>query len=313
MLSYEVSPPWAMMPTNLAKLFAPQGSDYERSRRRLLPRPPGPHLPGLESLDGAGRFREDVWQREGGGGGRTRVLADGGVFEKAGVNFSDVFGEMSEEFAKQVPGEGRDVHRRRRLAGAAPAQPDGADRPRQLPLPHQGRQAVVRRRRRPDAVLPLSARTWSTSTGPGRTSATGTPASSITRRLKKGCDEYFYLPHRDEARGVGGIFFDYLEGDLEHDVRLRPRRRRRVPRRLRADRRAAARTSRTPTAQQAVPGVPPRPLRRVQPGLRPRHGVRPEDRRADRVDPDVAAAPVVRWLYDYRPAPGSPRRNCTSL
>src|SRR5947209_12167254 len=62
---------------------------------------------GLEEIDGGGRFREDLWQREGGGGGRTRVLADGGLFEKAGVNFSEVFGEMSPEFAAQVPGEGR--------------------------------------------------------------------------------------------------------------------------------------------------------------------------------------------------------------
>src|SRR5205085_2825688 len=65
---------------------------------------------GLEELDGTGRFREDSWQREGGGGGRTRVLADGRLFEKAGVNFSEVFGEMSEEFATQVPGEGREFY-----------------------------------------------------------------------------------------------------------------------------------------------------------------------------------------------------------
>src|SRR5262245_33048724 len=55
----------------------------------------------LEEIDGSARFREDIWQRAGGGGGRTRVLIDGGVFEKAGVNFSDVFGEMSEEFSAQ--------------------------------------------------------------------------------------------------------------------------------------------------------------------------------------------------------------------
>ena len=61
----------------------------------------------LEALDGS-RFQEDSWQREGGGGGRSRVLLDGGVFEKAGVNVSDVHGQMSDEFAKQVPGEGRD-------------------------------------------------------------------------------------------------------------------------------------------------------------------------------------------------------------
>src|SRR5262245_37989138 len=61
----------------------------------------------LEQLDGT-RFREDAWARPGGGGGRSRVLAEGGVFEKAGVNYSDVHGELSEEFAKQIPGEGRE-------------------------------------------------------------------------------------------------------------------------------------------------------------------------------------------------------------
>src|SRR5262245_17124129 len=62
---------------------------------------------GLEKLDGQ-RFHEDRWDRPGGGGGRSRVLMEGGVFEKAGVNFSDVHGEFSEEFARQIPGEGRD-------------------------------------------------------------------------------------------------------------------------------------------------------------------------------------------------------------
>src|ERR1700756_5705417 len=62
---------------------------------------------GLEALDGR-RFQEDHWERPGGGGGRSRVLFEGGVFEKAGVNFSDVHGEFSEEFARQIPGEGRD-------------------------------------------------------------------------------------------------------------------------------------------------------------------------------------------------------------
>src|SRR5262245_9693589 len=62
----------------------------------------------LEELDGRERFREDRWQRPGGGGGRTRVLQEGGVFEKAGVNFSNVAGQLSEEFAGQVPGDGRD-------------------------------------------------------------------------------------------------------------------------------------------------------------------------------------------------------------
>ena len=61
---------------------------------------------GLEELDGR-RFHEDLWKYDSGqGGGRTRVLEKGGVFEKAGVNFSDVHGEFPEDFAKTMPGDG---------------------------------------------------------------------------------------------------------------------------------------------------------------------------------------------------------------
>src|SRR5437879_10271527 len=62
----------------------------------------------LEQLDGKAQFREDAWQRDGGGGGRTRVLADGAVFEKAGVNVSEVYGKLSPEFAANIPGEGEE-------------------------------------------------------------------------------------------------------------------------------------------------------------------------------------------------------------
>src|SRR5438046_2746683 len=62
----------------------------------------------VETSDAHSHFREDSWQREGGGGGRSRVLTDGGVFEKAGVNFSEVHGQLSPEFAGQLPGEGWD-------------------------------------------------------------------------------------------------------------------------------------------------------------------------------------------------------------
>src|SRR2546428_13827357 len=56
----------------------------------------------IEELDG-GRFREDAWERAGGGGGRTRILEEGKVFEKAGVNFSSVNGNLPEEFAAKIP------------------------------------------------------------------------------------------------------------------------------------------------------------------------------------------------------------------
>ena len=89
----------------------------------------------LETIDGRARFREDAWTRPGGGGGRSRVLEGGALFEKAGVNFSDVHGELSAgDRALACPA--------RAAPSAPPASrssctraPDGADGPRQLPLP----------------------------------------------------------------------------------------------------------------------------------------------------------------------------------
>ena len=63
---------------------------------------------GLANTDGGPGFRVDTWSREGGGGGRTMILQDGPVFEKGGVNVSCVYGQLSESFAQQLPGEGRD-------------------------------------------------------------------------------------------------------------------------------------------------------------------------------------------------------------
>jgi coproporphyrinogen III oxidase len=166
----------------------------------------------LEALDETARFRQDDWQREGGGGGRTRVLAEGGVFEKAGVNFSDVHGELSEEFARQIPGEGRafratgislvlhprspmvpTVHANLRFISKGDKEwfGGGCDLTPYYPY----REDVVHFHRVWKAVCEAHAEVVD------------------YRRLKKWCDEYFFLPHRNEARGVGGIFFDYLEGE----------------------------------------------------------------------------------------------------
>ncbi|MHB1422859.1 MAG: oxygen-dependent coproporphyrinogen oxidase [Gemmataceae bacterium] len=168
----------------------------------------------LEELDGRARFREDSWLRAGGGGGRSRVLTGGAVFEKAGVNFSDVHGQMSEEFASQVPGEGRDftacgislvlhpcnpmvptVHANFRFLTKGERQwfGGGADLTPYYPYRedvvhfHKVWQAVCKRY---EPIVNYA-------------------------HMKKWCDDYFFLPHRGEARGVGGIFFDYLDKDLE--------------------------------------------------------------------------------------------------
>jgi len=168
----------------------------------------------LEALDGTGKFREDLWQREGGGGGRTRVLAGGAVFEKAGVNFSDVFGEMSDEFARQVPGEGRAFTACGISLVLHPASP-------MIPTVHANFRFLTKGQRqwfgggadltpyypyREDVIH--FHRTWR--------DVCHRHANVIDHaHLKKWCDDYFYLAHRGEPRGVGGIFFDNLEGDLD--------------------------------------------------------------------------------------------------
>jgi coproporphyrinogen III oxidase len=169
---------------------------------------------GLAEADGKAGFQEDTWQRPGGGGGRSRVMVDGGVFEKAGVNFSEVHGQMPPEFAKQIPGEGLEftasgvslvlhprnpfvptVHANFRFLtkGAKQWFGGGADLTPYYPF----REDVIHFHKVWKQVCERH------------------PAPVDYRRFKKECDEYFFLPHRNEARGVGGIFFDYLEGDFE--------------------------------------------------------------------------------------------------
>jgi coproporphyrinogen III oxidase len=168
----------------------------------------------LENLDGGNRFREDVWNRDGGGGGRTRILAEGNVFEKAGVNFSDVHGEMSPEFAKQIPGEGREFRATGISLVLHPRSP-------LVPTVHANFRFLTKGERRwfgggadltpyypwrEDAVH--FHRVWK--------DVCERHAPFVDyQRFKRWCDEYFFLPHRGEARGIGGIFFDNLEGDVE--------------------------------------------------------------------------------------------------
>jgi len=172
---------------------------------------------GLERADGAGRFREDRWDRPGGGGGRSRVIADGALFEKGGVNFSEVFGEMDPNFAKQLPGAGTAftaagvslvIHPRSPLVPTVHANfrfltkgdrawfGGGADLTPYYPV----KEDVVHFHRVWKGVCEAYA-----------------PLVDY-RKMKRDCDEYFYLPHRGEARGVGGIFFDYFDGGGDLDA-----------------------------------------------------------------------------------------------
>lgn len=169
----------------------------------------------LERLDGEAKFREDNWSREGGGGGRTRVIESGALFEKGGVNFSEVFGEFDEPFAKRLPlGDGTQFFATGVSLVLHPANPF-------VPTVHANFRYLER--------------------GRGRWFGGGTDLTpyypyledvlhfhrtlkaacddfdpQFYPRFKKWCDEYFFLKHRNESRGVGGLFFDYLTGsDVE--------------------------------------------------------------------------------------------------
>ncbi|MCE4373661.1 oxygen-dependent coproporphyrinogen oxidase [Xanthomonas hortorum] len=176
----------------------------------------------VEAIDGSARFAEDLWQREEGGGGRTRILRDGAVFEQAGIGFSDVSGSRLPPSAS--------AHRPE-LAGATwracgvslvfhPNNPH-------IPTTH----ANVRyfRAERDGEVVAA----WF---GGGfdltpfypvdedvlhwhRTAQALCAPFGEERYVahKRWCDEYFFLRHRNETRGVGGLFFDDLDKDFERD------------------------------------------------------------------------------------------------
>jgi len=167
----------------------------------------------IEELDGT-RFREDQWERKGGGGGRTRVLEDGRVFEKAGVNFSSVHGNLPEEFAAKIPrGSGTAFFASGVSLVFHPRSP-------MVPAVH----ANFRYLEKGDAQW-FGGGTDLTPCYPYAEDAKHfhqTIRQACDRhdpdfypRFKKWCDEYFTLKHRGEMRGVGGIFFDYLEGDRD--------------------------------------------------------------------------------------------------
>jgi coproporphyrinogen III oxidase len=167
----------------------------------------------IEEIDGS-RFREDTWSREGGGGGRTRVLENGNVFEKAGVNFSAVHGNLPAEFAAKIPlGSGTEFFATGVSLVFHPRSP-------MVPIVH----ANFRFLEKGDASW-FGGGMDLTPCYPYAEDATHfhrTIKATCDRhdllfypKFKKWCDEYFYLKHRGEMRGVGGLFFDYLKDDAE--------------------------------------------------------------------------------------------------
>ncbi|MEA9752083.1 oxygen-dependent coproporphyrinogen oxidase [Xanthomonas campestris pv. raphani] len=176
----------------------------------------------VEAIDGKARFAEDLWQRAEGGGGRTRILRDGAVFEQAGIGFSDVSG------ARLPPSAS--AHRPE-LAGATwracgvslvfhphnPHIPTTHANVRYFRAEHDGEMVAAwfggGFDLTPFYPVDEDVMHWHR-TAQALCAPFGEERYAAHKRW---CDEYFFLRHRNETRGVGGLFFDDLGQDFERD------------------------------------------------------------------------------------------------
>jgi len=175
----------------------------------------------LQQVDAKAAFEVDTWQREAGGGGRSMVLREGGVFEQAGVNYSEVYGSKLPASASAHRPElaGRQF---RAMGVSLVIHPDNP----YIPTSHANVRFFVAEKPGEDPIwwfgggfdltpyygFKSDCEHWH------RVARQACDAFGPTRYAdyKKWCDDYFYLKHRNEARGIGGLFFDDLnEPDFE--------------------------------------------------------------------------------------------------
>tara|TARA_B100000405_G_scaffold150341_1_gene105126 strand:- start:461 stop:1285 length:825 start_codon:yes stop_codon:yes gene_type:complete len=173
----------------------------------------------IEELEGKTKFKSKNWQRnkkKDEGGGEYRILENGKTFEKVGVNFSEVYGKFSEKFKNRIPGTKKDSS-----------------------FWASGISVVMHMKNPHVPAMHFNTRYIYTSYGWFGGGIDVTPClddknlknwfhkelkkicdyhnKKYYKKYKKQCDEYFYLPHRKETRGIGGIFFDYKKENWEKD------------------------------------------------------------------------------------------------
>ncbi|PAM95792.1 coproporphyrinogen III oxidase [Flavobacterium sp. IR1] len=172
---------------------------------------------GLEAVDGTTKFREDLWERPEGGGGRTRVIENGNVFEKGGVNISGVHGKLPEAMQKMFGVAEADFFACGLSLVLHPKNP-------MVPTVHAnwryfemydeagkvieqwfgGGQDLT-----PYYLFEEDAKHFHQTCK----TACDNHNPDFYSKYKKQCDSYFWNAHRNEARGIGGLFFDYCKAN----------------------------------------------------------------------------------------------------
>lgn len=177
---------------------------------------------GLEKIDGKAKFKEDPWERDGGGGGKTRVIENGDVFEKGGVNISAVHGPLDPAMQKYFNvgdvnffacGLSLVIHPKNPMVPTVHANwryfemydKEGNT----LDQWFGGGQDLT-----PYYLFEEDAKHFHQVCK----KACDAHGSELYVKYKKQCDDYFWNAHRDEARGVGGLFFDHLKSSPERDI-----------------------------------------------------------------------------------------------
>ena len=173
----------------------------------------------LENADGEAKFKEDNWEREGGGGGKTRVIANGKVIEKGGVNTSIVFGKLGELAMKQLKVDYEDffacglslvIHPK------SPLVPTIHMNVRYFEIYDENGEYVNGWFGGGTDLTPYyldkdDAKFFHTSLK----DASDPHGEELYPEYKDKCDKYFFNSHRGETRGIGGVFFDYLKPTKE--------------------------------------------------------------------------------------------------
>lgn len=164
----------------------------------------------LENTDGKGKFTEDLWEREGGGGGRSRIITNGNIIEKGGVGFSAVYGKTPEKILEKLKLEEADFYATGVSIVIHPKSP-------MVPIIHMNVRLFEMSNGvkwfgggidlTPHYVNKEDAKYFHNSLK----NACDKHNKDYYLNFKKWADDYFFIKHRNETRGIGGVFFDHLK------------------------------------------------------------------------------------------------------